>query len=85
MIHVDEKSNFLWNEKMYFECPCRLLNRLDKLKHLVKLKFMKNFNFVTKTLKLQINISINHINDIYLTYYNQAEEHYHYYTIMYMK
>ena len=80
--HVDVKSNFLWNEKMYFECPCRLQNRLDKLEHLVKLKFMTNFDFVTKLLKLQINISINNINDIYLTNYNQAEEHYHWYTII---
>ena len=80
MPHVDVKSNVLWNEKMYFECPCKLQNRLDKLKHLVKLKFMTNFNFVTKTLKLQTNISINHINDISLTYYNQAEKNYHWCT-----
>ena len=74
------KIKFLWNEKMYFERPCRLQNRPDKPEHLVKLKLMKSFDFVTQILKLQINISINYINDIYLTYYNQAEEYYHWIT-----
>ena len=49
--HVDVKSNFLWNEKMYFECPCRLQNRIDKPEYLVKLKLKTSFNFVTRTLK----------------------------------
>ena len=57
--------------------PVDYKTALIKPEHLVKLKFMTNFDFVTKLLKLQINISINNINDIYLTYYNQTEEYYH--------
>ena len=72
-------------ERCKFERPCRLQNRPDKPEHLEKIKLRTSFDFVTKLLKLQINISINNINDIYLTNYNQAEEHYHWYTIMYMK
>ena len=69
-------------ERCKFERSCRLQNRPDKPEHLVKLKLKTSFDFVTKLLKLQINISINNINDIYLTNYNQAEEHYHWYTII---